>query len=294
MLSFRSLQVVVTIGAAVLAYFCFNSRIMSDDTIKRHNEIVTSIFSEFPSSLGPNQPSSSQLIYPKKVFLVGDSLIELSNDPLNTFPLGSALTHLFRRRADVLNRGLSGYSSKWMSSQFHRLKTELAELGPDQVFMVLILMGTNDSVLPGNPHHVPVEDFKNNLHELVRDVSTLVPSAAVIVVSPPPCSQQLLNDKSSKLSKSGRARSNEAVESYVAAAQDIVSSINLPLVKFVNLYDALTETALPIEKYLTDGVHLSGEGYKVLFIKLVEVLQSLGSRLMTLPMIEPHFSSKIN
>ena len=80
----------------------------------------------------------------------------------------------------------------------------------------------------------------------------------------------------------------------MAAAQDIVSSINLPLVKFVNLYDALTETALPIEKYLTDGVHLSGEGYKVLFIKLVEVLQSLGSRLMTLPMIEPHFSSKIN
>jgi lysophospholipase L1-like esterase len=267
---------------------------MSDDTIKRHNDIVTNIFSEFPSLLGLNHPPSTELIHPKKIFLVGDSLIELSNDPLNTFPLGSALAHLFRRRADVLNRGLSGYSSKWMDSQFHRIKIELAELGSDQVFMVVILMGTNDSVLPGNPHHVPIEDFKNNLRDLVRDISTLAPSAVIIVVSPPPCSQKLLNDKNSKLSKSGRERSNEAVESYVAAAQDIVSTINLPLVTFVNLYDALTKTALPIEKYLTDGVHLSGEGYKVLFINLIEVLRSLSNRLMTLPMIEPHFSSKIN
>lgn len=267
---------------------------MSNGTIQRHNDMVANIFSTFSSSLGPNEISVDEVINYKKVFLIGDSLIELSTDPLNTFPLGSALAHLFRRRADVLNRGLSGYSSKWMGSQFERIKAELTRFGPNQVFMVVILIGTNDSVLPGNPHHVPVEDFRTTLHDLIQNLLKLAPFAAIIVVSPPPCSPTLLNSKNSKLSKSGRARSNDTVESYVTAIRDVISTIDSPLVRLVDIYNAFTKSNLPIETYLSDGVHLNGEGYKVLFINIIETLRSLNGQLMALPMVEPHFSSKIN
>lgn len=268
---------------------------MSDSTV--HTSVIDAkireINARFPSKLGPNNPPSETVIFEKKVYLVGDSLIELSGDPFNSFPFYSALSHLFRRRADVLNRGLSGYSSKWMIRHFERLERELETDGVDDVFMAIIFVGANDSVLPGNPHHVHPDIYKKNIVRLISLFTKHSPNTAILVVSPPPCSIKMLSDPTSQLSKSGRARSNQVVEVYVNALRDIVNELDLPMVKFIDLYRAIGAQILPLEDYLTDGVHLSGEGYKILFLKIVEALESMQDQLMELPMIEPHFSAYI-
>lgn len=262
------------------------------DTL-HYDEIIADVFKSFPQGMGFNTNLSSTVL-PKKVILIGDSLIELSFDPLNSFPLGSALAHAFRRRADVLNRGLSGYSSKWMNSQFERIKFEISQLEPDQVFMFLILIGTNDSVLPGNPHHVELVSFKEKLSNLVLSLSKLCPSSAILLVTPPPCSLAMINAPDSKLSKSGKARSYGAVKKYALAVQNIVRDLDMPLVKLIDLFSTLVLQDSEVEAFLSDGVHLNGQGYKVLFIELFSVLESLKDNLLPLPMIEPHFSKKVS
>lgn len=258
---------------------------------KAHMELDSSIeriFEQFPRYLGIDETSRPNA-KPKRVYLIGDSLIELSFNPLNDFPLGSALSHVFRRRADVFNRGLSGYSTKWMSSQFDRIKSELQE-APD-VFMVVLLVGTNDSVLDGNPHHVGLDEFKNNLAKMVSEINTLSPFAAVMLVTPPPCSLPLINGPNSKLSKSGRARSNESVEKYAAVVREVAGAPDNKQVLLADLHANLSKAH--VEDYLSDGVHLNGNGYKVLFVLIFQALEAFEGDLIPLPLTEPHFSVKI-
>lgn len=256
-----------------------------------YDDTIANIFQQFPQGMGFSTERSSNI--PKKIFLIGDSLVELSFDPLNNFPFGSALAHAFRRRSDVLNRGLSGYSTKWMGSQFEKIKNELLKLGPDQVFMVFVLIGTNDSILPGNPHHVPLLDFEKGLFTFIQAIVSLCPSAAILLATPPPCSVKMLNAPDSKLSKSGRARSVEVISEYASAVRKVVNDLDNPLVKLVDLFTALTTSPNPVEKFLSDGVHLNGDGYRVLFVELFNVLDSLKGMVLPLPITEPHFSEHI-
>lgn len=264
-------------------------------TISHYDDLIADIFSQFPRNMGldaPINPSSPA----RKIFLVGDSLIELSFDPFNSFPFGSALAHAFRRRADVLNRGLSGYSSKWMDSQISKVIREIIQLKEDeQVFMLVVLIGTNDSVLSGNPHHVPLHDYKLNLQRVVKALNSACPGAALLLVTPPPCSLEMINGPSSKLSKSGRSRSNAETAKYAQVVREVVKSYDedLDLIRLLDLQEKILQDSSRVEDFLSDGVHLNGNGYKALFLLVFAALDSLKDRLPYLPLTEPHFSVQI-
>lgn len=274
---------VLALAAIGAWYVCIISSMENQD------KKIADFFRHFPHDMGFKDEFVSGA-RPKRVFLIGDSLIELSFDPLNSFPLGSALSHAFRRRADVLNRGLSGYSSKWMGSQFERVKKEMME--DPEVFMVVLMIGTNDSVLKGNPHHVDIFEFERNVSKMVKEITNVAPSAAVIVVTPPPCSMAMINDPNSKLSQSGKARSNEAVELYASVLRKIVRNADGQMVRIADLHLELSDKK--VEEYLSDGVHLNGNGYKTLFILIFSALESLKQHVVSIPLIEPHFSVQIN
>lgn len=60
------------------------------------------------------------------------------------------LSHWWERRFDVVNRGFSGYNTRWAMALLDRLFPH-GEVVP--VGLVTIFFGANDAVVPGAPQH---------------------------------------------------------------------------------------------------------------------------------------------
>lgn len=166
------------------------------ETTESHVGVNSEIESQHEDKVQPLMKTAQFTKRRKKIVLIGDSLLELGNDPLNSFPLAAALSHAFRRRADVINRAFSGYTSKWivqnsiyevyaeireeMSKIQNRNSSESYEDVSDMKYakdlpysMFIILLGSNDSILPGNLHHVPVKEFEHNVKSIVETLQIL-------------------------------------------------------------------------------------------------------------------------
>jgi lysophospholipase L1-like esterase len=73
----------------------------------------------------------------------------------------------YSRRADVLNRGLAGYSSDWALAA----ADEAADAFSGRLAAVLIWFGANDAKTPGTggpKQSVPLDEFGDNLRAIVR------------------------------------------------------------------------------------------------------------------------------
>jgi lysophospholipase L1-like esterase len=70
------------------------------------------------------------------------------------------LGHYWGRRADIINRGFSGYNSKWGAT----IAPEVMTVGPD---LVTIFFGANDAVVSEAPTFVPIAEYGLNLEKIV-------------------------------------------------------------------------------------------------------------------------------
>ena len=98
------------------------------------------------------------------------------------------LSVMFRRRADVFNRGMSGYNTRWAKQVLN--KDTLLQF-PIGVELAIIWLGANDTNA-GTEQHVPCDEYASNMREIInfwqkrcRPDYRLRP-AEVVVLSPPP------------------------------------------------------------------------------------------------------------
>lgn len=76
----------------------------------------------------------------------------------------AGLQEAYRRRADVLNRGYSGYSSRFGRLMAPRL------FGPGRAYLLsTVFFGANDAADPASKpaQHVPLDEFAANLAAIV-------------------------------------------------------------------------------------------------------------------------------
>ncbi|RPB29397.1 hypothetical protein L211DRAFT_872335 [Terfezia boudieri ATCC MYA-4762] len=82
---------------------------------------------------------------------------------------GAQLAHAYCRKADILNRGVSGYNSRWLPL----FRDSLAQFTlSDKILLYILWLGTNDACLPGYPHHVLLSEFKENLRTMITELRT--------------------------------------------------------------------------------------------------------------------------
>lgn len=111
------------------------------------------------------------------IILFGDSITQqgFSGSTTTTSPgWVSLLSNAYARRADVLNRGYSGYNTR------HALDILPSVFGSndgskpdDDVLMVTVFFGANDSSLPGDREHcqhVPIDEYESNLRTIVNSI----------------------------------------------------------------------------------------------------------------------------
>uniref|UniRef100_A0AAA9SDL8 Isoamyl acetate-hydrolyzing esterase 1 homolog n=1 Tax=Bos taurus TaxID=9913 RepID=A0AAA9SDL8_BOVIN len=127
--------------------------------------------------------SGSPLVWPR-VLLFGDSITQFS---FQQGGWGASLADMLVRKCDVLNRGFSGYNTRWAKIILPRLVRKGS--GLDSPVAVTIFFGANDSALKDeNPkQHVPLEEFVANLRSMVRYLRSVdVPEGRLILITPPP------------------------------------------------------------------------------------------------------------
>ncbi|XP_048660791.1 isoamyl acetate-hydrolyzing esterase 1 homolog isoform X3 [Marmota marmota marmota] len=125
----------------------------------------------------------SSLPWPR-VLLFGDSITQFS---FQQGGWGASLADKLVRRCDVLNRGFSGYNTRWAKIILPRLIRKGNNL--DNPVVVTIFFGANDSALKDeNPkQHIPLEEYVANLKSMVQYLKSVdVPEHRVILITPPP------------------------------------------------------------------------------------------------------------
>ncbi|THH33012.1 hypothetical protein EUX98_g1217 [Antrodiella citrinella] len=212
------------------------------------------------------------------VFLLfGDSVTEQSSDAGG---LGQLLSAAYTRKVDVLNRGFSGYNTRWAIPILEQLlakKTEQSHV--PGVRLLIIWFGANDATIPANFQHVPLAEFADNLStlvQLVTDPSSPYhsPQTKIVLITPPPVNTlQWGAYKASQEPPEELERSLDLTKTYAEKVKEVGLKEG---VQVLDAWTALWKAAGEVEGNLSrlshDGLHLNADGYKVVYDELMKII----------------------
>lgn len=138
--------------------------------------------------------------------------------------------------------------------------------------------------MPWASQHVPLEKYKENLRKIVTHTAVTSHKPKIFIVTPPPVDEIYTTRRSLEFGDPGPIRTASVSEGYSCAARDVAAELGVGL---VDLYQGVMDRAAELtpdfeaggprlgteecgrqgglETLLYDGLHMSGEGYKVLY-----------------------------
>jgi len=205
-----------------------------------------------------------------KILLLGDSLTQISWDGWV-----GRFADRYQRRADVLNRGMSGYNTRWYLPY---AKQSGIWNEPGKVVLTTIFFGANDaSLATENPHHhVPIEEYMSNLTELVKKTKESFPESQILLITPPPVHHgQRITFQIEKYGNKATGileRTLESAGQYADACKMVATNLQLPVLDlFTSMKDA------PVDDFgifFYDGLHFSQEGHRFVLEQLLAAIET--------------------
>lgn len=249
-----------------------------------------------PSStlqIPPDISSDPTAFLPRlQIVCLGDSLTQRGSEPEGWVTL---LTHWYSRKADVLNRGYSGYNT---NHALALMKTHIARgIWPTPVaaasataapaaaavpfedarsYLVTLFFGANDSCLPGSisdAQSVGLAQYRSNLALMVQLLKgadgTQNPRVHVVIIGPPQCDSLtwgLVSQQRHKLAAPPVTRDNTHTKLYSEAARSVSEQFRVP---FVHTYSFTSNW----NQSLCDGLHFTPRSNHKLFSVLQLVIK---------------------
>ncbi len=234
-----------------------------------------------PPGAGAGAPPGRRAPRPV-VVLLGDSLTQRGGAVAGGAPGWAArLGELYARRADVVNRGLSGYNTRWVLPELPVLLGGAAA----GAGLVVVWLGANDAALSGGDsasQHVPLAEYRDNLRAILGHVEAMPGSPRALLVTPPPV------DETARLRFTGGAapeRTNAAAEAYARACLEVARETDTWALA---LWDVMTAAGRPAwEEMLCDGLHLSPSGEEFVYDQVVRAIEASHLAPSALPMDVP-------
>ena len=220
-----------------------------------------------------------------RIVLFGDSITEQS---FGDGGFGAALADKYRRHADVLLRGYSGYNSR---DAVALLKHVLPLDDPTPPVLVTVCFGANDAVKEtsamADVQGCPLAEYAENLRAILNHLARLDPPPRVLVMTPPPvnaqrwkrtCDENQYHDDPTPdrdLNRTGRyAHAALGVARAFASKAKAGAENRDPFdVAGLNLFDKLLGVDGWEETLLSDGLHLSKDGYELVTSLIVDALE---------------------
>ena len=189
------------------------------------------------------------------MLLVGDSITQQSFMPGGW---GAEVANWYARRADVINRGFSGYNTRWVRFHKDTIAASIPQGGP--LLWATLFLGANDAA--GNHQHVPLPEYRANLVALGWWLQEDVGVRRVVVMGPPPMDPEH-HIQSRGLKPEEETRTDAAHAAYAAAAREAAAELQVPFIDVrAGVLESLGERW---REGLRDGLHLSAEGNAVVF-----------------------------
>nr|XP_018265998.1 uncharacterized protein I303_02376 [Kwoniella dejecticola CBS 10117]OBR88156.1 hypothetical protein I303_02376 [Kwoniella dejecticola CBS 10117] len=136
------------------------------------------------------------------IVLMGDSITSRQDVPLS---LNALLSEAYRRTIDVLNRGLGAYNTRFYLPLLDQSLLRRGESpNPQEIRLVTIWFGANDSVLPEFLQHVPLDEYISNLNAILTKLTSAESEYEVahqkgplniVLITPPPIYPEMMGDE---------------------------------------------------------------------------------------------------
>ncbi|KAM0922405.1 hypothetical protein ACQ4PT_006202 [Festuca glaucescens] len=213
------------------------------------------------------------------IVLFGDSITEES---FGEGGWGAHLANHYSRSADVVLRGYSGYNTRWAALVAGRA---IAAVPRSAVAAVTVLFGANDASLPDRGsafQHVPLPEYKDNLRAICAVLRARWPSAAVILITPPPVDERGRVRYPYGGDVSGLPeRTNEAAGRYARACVEVARQSGH---RVIDIWSRMQKFPGWETSFLRDdGLHLTPLGNRLLFEEVVFALRDANLSLEALP-----------
>jgi lysophospholipase L1-like esterase len=217
----------------------------------------------------------------------------------------SLLSFAYSRRADVLNRGYSGYNTDHYLEILPRILgkgTTLSSAGSSSaaalsawdargtvgtvdILFCTVFLGANDAALPGEPQHVPIDRYRRNLQAIVRSIRQATSSTGaaadsgmdesarerafpIIVCTPPPVDEAAWC-RFRAVDRSDRT--NKRTRSYGNCAKQVAAMT--PNCACLDVWELLEgHDPDKLSAYLSDGLHLNHSGNRRLYDGLMKLI----------------------
>ncbi|XP_067878515.1 isoamyl acetate-hydrolyzing esterase 1 homolog isoform X2 [Heterodontus francisci] len=136
---------------------------------------------------------------------------------------GGAIANRLVRRCDLLNRGLSGYNTKWALNVLPKIITQPTNQAT--IAAVAVFFGANDSTLKDvNPvQHIPLTEYTENLKRIIQYLKSIgVCEEKVIMITPPPLDESAW--EKACITKGGKLdRCNSVTKQYAEACVKVAT-----------------------------------------------------------------------
>ncbi|KAF6177144.1 hypothetical protein GIB67_025481 [Kingdonia uniflora] len=213
-----------------------------------------------------------------KIILFGDSITE---DSFGDGGWGASLAHHFSRMVDVVLRGYSGYNTRWALKMINHVFTGDITDAP---LAVTVFFGANDASLPDRSsafQHVSIVEYKQNLEDIVTYLKKKWPTTLLLLITPPPIDEEgrrryPFGDNPSGLPE----RTNEAAGAYAKACISVSGECGVAV---IDIWSKMQQIPNWEKSCLSDGLHFTASGNKVLFEEVMEGLRKAGITPETLP-----------
>eukprot|EP00735_Rhodelphis_limneticus_P013636 TRINITY_DN7587_c0_g1::TRINITY_DN7587_c0_g1_i1::g.1961::m.1961 TRINITY_DN7587_c0_g1::TRINITY_DN7587_c0_g1_i1::g.1961 ORF type:complete len:434 (-),score=83.10,sp/Q3SZ16/IAH1_BOVIN/42.22/3e-51,Lipase_GDSL/PF00657.17/9.9e-28,Lipase_GDSL_2/PF13472.1/2.7e-21,Ftsk_gamma/PF09397.5/0.12,DUF303/PF03629.13/0.16,Barstar/PF01337.13/0.4 TRINITY_DN7587_c0_g1_i1:348-1649(-) len=194
------------------------------------------------------------------IVLFGDSITQFS---FASGGWGAKLSEAYVRKADVINRGFSGYNTRHANAVVSMLP---------RAALYVIFLGANDAALPeyNKQQSVHVDEYGQNLRALVECLRKVHSRHNVqfLFVTPPPV---YIHAWSQECLKKDRPldRNNEQTEKIAQKCKETAQAMGIPC---VNLFQEMMSSTSRWQDYLNDGLHLSDRGNQFVFDTVTEAI----------------------
>jgi isoamyl acetate esterase len=226
---------------------------------------------------------ASSLRLRPSIILFGDSITEFGFGRANdSADIGWAglLASAYTRRCDVLNRGFSGYNTRHALDVLPRVFGDLANDATTEIprtptshhelLFCTVFFGANDAALPGEPQHVPIEEYQANLNNIVQEIRRRSSDdLPLILMTPPPVDEAAW---ASRFQVDTSDRSNEISRLYGERVKEVARAHNH--CSFLDTWKLLRGDQNDHGQFLSDGLHLNEAGNRLIFGGLMEVLRT--------------------
>ncbi|KAF4673047.1 isoamyl acetate-hydrolyzing esterase [Perkinsus chesapeaki] len=189
------------------------------------------------------------------------------------------LADRYQRRADIINRGYSGYNTPMtLEVSRHIFKKDSPHLAGGELLLVVIFLGANDAQLEGIPNssgspskHVPLDEYRRSLDDLVKLAKPY--ASRIILVTPPPVdADAIVADGKARFGAVAPDQPNrklEVTQEYAKAAKEVGIKNEVPV---LDTFTAMQQE-VNWQSFLRDGLHFSPTGNWWFYESLVNTIK---------------------